>query len=120
MLRGERIHQWLGARYRVYRSPVERLKARLTAQARHWLRPGRPLRGIVSDLDRIERQQVLLRELMRQGFDFSRALGNPEWVSATGPGAVEEVARAGPSWTFQTLADVKPRTIGAKQVLVHR
>jgi anionic cell wall polymer biosynthesis LytR-Cps2A-Psr (LCP) family protein len=90
-LSGERIHQWIGARY----------------GAEH---PS-------SDLDRIERQQVLLAALLRDGHDFSRVVapGMPARVSA--PEALDELARVRPTWRFSTLGGLASATIDAMKVL---
>ena len=92
-LDGERIHQWIGARFEL----------------------GRPS----SDLDRIGRQQVLVRALLAQGFDFSRALSNPGSVSSSGQGALEELREVRPGWRFRTLPRLRPVTSDGKAVLVH-
>src|SRR5438093_7233501 len=47
-LRGERVHQWIGARYAVDRP--------------------------ASDFERLARQQVLVRRLLEEGYPFDRAL----------------------------------------------
>ena len=48
-LEGERIHQWIGARFELDRPS--------------------------SDLERVARQQVFVRALLEQGFDFSQVVG---------------------------------------------
>ena len=60
-LSGERVHQWIGARLMIDRSG--------------------------SDLFRLRRQAVLLRVLLSQGFDFRRAIADPELLPdpARGP-----------------------------------
>ena len=57
-LRGERVHQWLQARFA-------------------------PDPHIAGDLRRIERQQALVRALLASGFDFAAGL-DPELVSVDG------------------------------------
>jgi hypothetical protein len=52
ILDGERLHQWIGARY---------------------ARDG----GVGTHFDRIRRQQLLLRALLKMGFAFSRVLRDP-------------------------------------------
>lgn len=93
-LSGERIHQWLGAR----------------------LRPGRAS----SDLERIERQQVFVRGLLDDGFDFARLLARPELVSASSGPALEELGQVSSDWDFKTLGPVAPETIDGMMVLVLR
>jgi len=93
-LSGERIHQWLGAR----------------------LRPGRAS----SDLERIERQQVFVRALLEQGFDFGRLRVRPELLSASSEQAFAEVARVTSDWSLETLGPVRPETIDGMMVLVRR
>jgi hypothetical protein len=55
ILDGERLHQWIGARY---------------------ARDG----GVGTHFDRIRRQQLLLRALLKMGFAFSRVLRDPPWL----------------------------------------
>jgi hypothetical protein len=93
-LSGERIHQWLGARYAV--------------------------EGPSSDLFRIARQQVLVRRLLEDGFDFSRALTDPQLVSSTGAAALHELREARGDWRFEVMDDVVPDTIDGMAVLVRR
>lgn len=94
VLTGERLHQWVGARY--------------------------SRTGPSSDLKRIRRQQVLVRALLRQGFDFACALDDPELVRMSSPAALEELRRVRASWRFGCLEDVVPRTIDGMSVLVRR
>jgi hypothetical protein len=92
-LRGERLHQWIGARSGLGWSS--------------------------SDFDRIDRQQTLLR-CGWHDLPFSRAVENADWVSVSGPEAYEDLRNARPSWRLDTFADVQPRTIGGSRVLVNR
>jgi hypothetical protein len=92
-LEGERVHQWIGARFEA----------------------GRPS----SDLDRIARQQVFVRALLEQRFDFARAIANPDWVSTSGPHALGELPAVDASWRSRTLPRLHPVTIDGKSVLVH-
>ena len=85
-LAGERIHQWIGARYR----PDDRR--------------GRLLTG---DYGRMRRQQVLVRRLLEDGFEFSSALADPEFVSASGPKAIEELSRVDHTWNFSILGGIR-------------
>ena len=94
-LRGERIHQWLGARYR--REGTSRLP----------------------DVERLQRQQVFVRALLEQGFDFRGAVEvDPSLVRASGPEAFEEMSRVDGSWCFETVDDVAAATIDGMMVLV--
>jgi hypothetical protein len=90
-LSGERIHQWIGARYRV-------------------AAPG-------SDLDRIGRQQVLVRALLRKGFGFGLFIAPDLPVRVSNPEAIEEIARVRPGWRFETLSNLEPVRIQGKEVL---
>jgi anionic cell wall polymer biosynthesis LytR-Cps2A-Psr (LCP) family protein len=90
-LRGERVHQWIGARYR--------------------------LDGSGTDLDRIARQQVLLRELLRNGFDFSIAL-TAELRPELSAEAAAVLRRVGPDWLMATLHGLIPAQIAGKAVLM--
>ena len=94
-LHGERIHQWLGARQS----------------------GGGPL-GTLPDLDRIERQQVLVRALLRDGFRFNQALDDPALVSSSGPGAVGALGAVEATWAFDIYTRFRPATIDGKMVLL--
>jgi anionic cell wall polymer biosynthesis LytR-Cps2A-Psr (LCP) family protein len=91
-LEGERIHQWIGARFEVGRAS--------------------------SDLDRLARQQLFLRALLHQGFDFSRVTADPGGISVSGADALDELGSVDPSWRFETLRRVRATTIDGKAVLV--
>ncbi len=94
VLRGERIHQWIGARYAVDRSG--------------------------DDFDRMARQQKFVRCLLRDGFDFGSLLSDPAALSASDPRALGELANVHESWRFETFWDVKAKTIDGKAILVAR
>lgn len=90
---GERVHQWLGARYaRTEGSPS-------------------------SDLDRIRRQQVFLRALLRQGFDFGAVLHDPEPPLVSDPTALADLRRVRRSWGLRTTDQVVDRVEDARRVL---
>lgn len=95
-LRGERIHQWLGAR-----------------QGRD---PARP----TSDLHRIRRQQVFVRAALQQGLDVSAALRGPDEVSLSDPAALDELRRVRPWWRLATTGQVEDRVVDDRQVLILR
>ena len=98
LLEGERLHQWAGARSSADRPPL-------------------PL----PDVDRIERQQVLFRSLLEEGFRFSRALDDPSLVSVSNPAALDVLAAVGPDWRCSTHERFRPAAIEGKLVLVaHR
>jgi hypothetical protein len=97
LLEGERLHQWAGARTSADRPP-----------------PPLP------DVDRIERQQVLCRRLLEEGFPFSRALEDPALVSVSNPAALDVLAEVGPDWRFSTHTRFRPASIDGKLVLVAR
>jgi anionic cell wall polymer biosynthesis LytR-Cps2A-Psr (LCP) family protein len=89
---GERLHQWIGARYQ----------------------PDGPS----NDLDRMKRQQVLLRQLLLDGFDFTRVLQRAEWISISDHVTLSELAQAAPTWSFATFENLVPRIVSGKDVLV--
>lgn len=93
VLRGERIHQWIGARYDV--AGVDG-----------------------SDLTRIRRQQVLVRRLLEDKYDFTRALADPTLVSITSDLALDELRQVRADWHFAVMDDVVANTIDGKSVLV--
>ena len=93
-LQGERVHQWIGARMRVD--------------------------GPSGDFDRIGRQQVLVRCLLDDDFEFGRALEHAQWVSTSDAAAYDELRLARASWRFATFSDVIPRRVAGKAVLIDR
>ena len=94
ILSGERIHQWIGAR--TSRDAGER----------------------GSDLDRIQRQQVLVRALLRQGSELSAVVGGPELPSWSDETAARRDLRHVRWWWAMRGADqVRDRLIDGRQVL---
>jgi hypothetical protein len=112
-LTGERIHQWLGARSR---APFPGLRGALERAGRR-LRLGRRDPSF-PDLDRIERHKILLRALLANDFDFTRALEDPARYRVTGEAVWAELRRVRADWTFATMQGIEPRTIEGKAVLV--
>lgn len=92
-LTGERIHQWIGARSEP--APV-------------W----------DPDYHRIARQQVFLRCLLRQGFEFEALVEDPELVSISSPRALHDLASVAHTWQFDALRGLVSKTIDGKAVLV--
>jgi hypothetical protein len=91
VLSGERLHQWIGARYVVG--------------------------GAGSDLHRIRRQQALIKALLEQGFDFSAVLADSKRIRRTGrPLPPLRAIRA--DWTMTTYDKLDNATVDGKQVLV--
>jgi anionic cell wall polymer biosynthesis LytR-Cps2A-Psr (LCP) family protein len=92
-LSGERIHQWIGARYKV--------------------------EGPGSDIERLGRQQTVLRVLLEGGYDLSPALEVRDEISLSDPAALEDLRRIRPGWALSTFGvDATPREIDGKLVLV--
>lgn len=92
-LEGERIHQWLGARYE-------------------------PGTARDPDFHRITRQQVFLQSLLRQGFNFEAVLDDPELVSISSPQAIVDLSGVRHTWRFDILGGLVRATIDGKAVLV--
>jgi anionic cell wall polymer biosynthesis LytR-Cps2A-Psr (LCP) family protein len=92
-LSGERIHQWLGARY------------------------GRDPGVVTTDLDRIRRQQVFVRALLRDRFDFAQVLGGPDQPALSGAGALDDLRRVRAWWSFACTDQVADEEIGGRKVL---
>lgn len=94
VLSGERLHQWIGAR--------------------------RSRTGPSSDLVRIGRQQVFIGALLQQKPrpSFGSLLEDPSLVSISSPGALEDLRRVRSWWRFRVVADVRPKMIEGKDVLV--
>jgi len=92
VLEGERIHEWIGSRFKPRGAPG-------------------------SDLDRIERQKLLLVALLEAGFDFTRALRPGLSVSLSSPDALADLRGVRPGWGLETLGGLVAATIDGKQVL---
>jgi hypothetical protein len=92
-LSGERIHEWLGARFKP--------------------------RGGGSDLERIERQKLFLLALLESGFDFAAALraGPAGAISISSSDALAELGAIDAGWSLETLDGLVPAEIGGRQVL---
>ncbi|MEB3165955.1 MAG: hypothetical protein VKO65_04720 [Cyanobacteriota bacterium] len=93
-LEGERLHQWLGAR-------------------RSADRPAPPL----PDLDRIQRQQVLVRRLLEERFAFAAVLEDPGAAAISDPEPLELLARVRADWRMRTLDRVAPFLCEGQQAL---
>lgn len=95
LLVGERFHQWLGARV--------------------------PVEGdydATSDLVRLVRQQVLLRRLLEEGYDFA-TLGR-DGIDASDPAAFVELAQVRADWRLHTLPDLVVASLRGMHLLVER
>jgi hypothetical protein len=93
VLSGERIHQWIGARYGAG--------------------------TIATDIHRIERQKMFVASLLRDGFEFGRVLAaGPDLVRVSDPRALQEISRVKASWTQETVGDLVPRMLEGKDVFV--
>jgi len=90
-LEGERLHQWIGARYRVD--------------------------GPASDLERIKRQQRLLAVLMIEETDFSAVLGE-DGCRVSSDDAIAELAQVEPGWRLEIHGPLMPAEVDGRQVLV--
>jgi anionic cell wall polymer biosynthesis LytR-Cps2A-Psr (LCP) family protein len=93
LLQGERIHQWLGARY------------------------ARDAETGSSDLDRIRRQQRFLRALLRQQFDFTAVLRDPDRPVISDPAALDDLRRVRTWWRFACADQVEDRMVEGRRVL---
>src|SRR5690606_20383000 len=87
-LSGERVHQWIGARY-----PTGA--------------PGTPIPRL-PDLHRIRRQQELVAVLVGGGFDFAAAAeaieaAGPQQARIEGDGWRDDLAAIDPGWSFETF-----------------
>jgi len=89
-LEGERIHQWVGASVRVD--------------------------GASSDLELIARQQVFLRALLEQGFNFGGVIAR--LVRLSSEQALRDLQKVDAGWRMSTFDRVLPETIDGKMVLV--
>jgi hypothetical protein len=95
ILSGERLHQWIGARY---------------------ARDG----GVGTDFERIRRQQLLLRALLKIEFAFSRVLRDPSLVDLSSERALTDLSLVRRWWYFARFRQFEDRTIAGMEVLVVR
>lgn len=93
-LSGERIHQWIGARY-----------------------PSPGFERFGGDLERCRRQQVLLSSLLRAGLRYRPEAGE---ISCSSRAALDEAAMVDASWGFETMAGLEEVEIAGALVLVPR
>ncbi|WP_055048733.1 glycosyltransferase [Devosia sp. A16] len=91
-LSGERLHQWIGARTRVS--------------------------GAGSDLQRIERQQVLVQALLADGFDFAATLADRGLFRTTGRDPIPILSMVRRDWSCCLFDSVSDATINGKAVLI--
>jgi hypothetical protein len=91
-LAGERLHQWIGARTMIHRGG--------------------------SDLLRCDRQQVFLRALLGQGFDFGRVLEDADLWRAAGADPFPVLKAVSAGWSMRTFRSVRGTTIDGKSVLL--
>jgi hypothetical protein len=93
-LQGERVHQWIGAR--------------------------RVLLGPSGDLARIARQQVFVRRLLEERFDFAAALAEADDQRLSSPAALAELEAVRAGWRMAALDAVRPALIAGKEVLLRK
>lgn len=114
LLAGERVHEWIGARYGV--APAGRAGRSTPGEPEPPYKPTG-----YGDLSRLKRQQELVGALLEQGFDFGVALAASSGSSAiSGPRALAELNAVDADWTRLTLGGLKDARIRGKEVLVRR
>ncbi len=59
-----------------------------------------------------------MRRLLEDGFDFTRALANPQCVSSTGGSALDELREVRGDWRYEVMDDFVPENIDGMAVLV--
>lgn len=94
LLSGERIHQWMGARYTIDEGN--------------------------SDLRRLDRHITLLRSLLEQNFDFAKLVANEEQVSTYGSNVFEDLRQVGADWKLEVLEPVEHKRIGKRLVVIKK
>lgn len=90
-LSGERLHQWIGARYAVA--------------------------GPSSDLHRLARQRVLLRALLEQRADFSAVLADRQLARIEGADPLPVLKQIDASWDMRVFNRVHDERIGERMIL---
>ncbi len=93
-LYGERIHQYLGARYRIDKKPA------------------------FLDFDRIARQQLFLKALLETKFDFSQFLKEPIYISDQD--AIQELKKVNSEYQLELFDHVVSARIRSKEVLLKK
>ena len=73
-----------------------------------------------SDLRRLRRQRVLLKVLLAAGFDFHKALQDPELLAISGPDPIPLLADVGVQWRMVVFDQVENAVVDCKSVLVRR
>ena len=91
-LEGERIHQWIGARKGLGRR--------------------------TADWDRMRRQQIFVRALLEQKFDFQSIVSDESLIQMSTRAALEEVSGVDVNWRMRTFNRARPETIDGKMVLL--
>jgi hypothetical protein len=91
LLAGERIHQWIGARY--------------------------SLASDTTDFDRLRRQQVLLARLLEMRWKLAGVLSDTELVDISSAEAIDELKQVDAAWKMEILDDVTDAIIDGKMVL---
>jgi hypothetical protein len=94
LLAGERIHQWIGARY--------------------------SLASDTTDFDRLRRQQTLLARLLETRWNFGVVLADTDLVDISSAEAIEELKQVDAAWQMGIFDDVIDATVDAKMVLLKR
>jgi hypothetical protein len=95
ILSGERLHQWIGARY---------------------ARDG----GTSTDFERIRRQQILLRALLKMRFAFASVVQDRSLVSMSSERTLEDLSSVRQWWRFRRFKRLEDRPIDGLSVLVVR
>lgn len=91
-LTGIRVHQWIGARY--------------------------PLVGPSGDLDRMRRQQILVKAMLDQGVDWSAFVADPDGHVATSRRAFDTLRTVRSDWRFEAFEKIVPVTIRGAHVFL--
>ena len=94
LLSGERLHQWMGARYTIDEGN--------------------------SDLRRLDRHITLLRSLSEQDFDFTILVANEEHFSTYGSSAFEDLRQVRADWKLEVLGPVEHKKIGKRLVVTRK
>jgi hypothetical protein len=94
LLSGERIHQWMGARYTIDEGN--------------------------SDIRRLDRHITLLHSLLEQNFDFTRLVANEEHFSTYGSSVFEDLRQVRAGWKLEVLEPVEHKKIGKRLVVIRK
>jgi anionic cell wall polymer biosynthesis LytR-Cps2A-Psr (LCP) family protein len=105
ILSGDRFHEWIGAR-----TGIKTQKYEDTGYYKHNL--------FGSDIDRIFRQQILIKQILLDNIDFNDIYINTEFGRGINIDTINILKTIDNSWTFDYIKNYKGETVNNQRVLV--